>query len=281
MSSVILDGKKLSEKIKQNLAEEIQTLKQRTGKAPKLATILVGENPSSHTYVNMKVKACANIGMESEKIHLPENTTTEELLQVIYKLNQDESVNGILLQHPSPSQINERLAFDSIASEKDVDGVTTLSFGKLSMGEKTFYPCTPYGIILLLEEYQIPLEGKHAVVVGRSAILGKPMAMMLLEKNCTVTICHSRTKNLPELIKQADVIVGAVGRPEFIRGEWIKENSIVIDAGYNPGNIGDVELKTASLKSSYHTPVPGGVGPMTIAVLLKQTVESFKQKWKL
>lgn len=281
MSSVILDGKKLSEKIKQNLKEEIQVLKQKTNKVPKLVTILVGENPSSHTYVNMKVKACANIGMESEKIHLPENTTTEELLQIIHNLNQDESVNGILLQHPSPPQIDERLAFDTIAHEKDVDGVTTLSFGKLSMGEKTFYPCTPYGIILLMEEYNIPLEGKHAVVVGRSAILGKPMAMMLLEKNCTVTICHSRTKNLPEIVKQADLIVGAVGKPEFIRGDWIKDGAIVIDAGYNPGNIGDIELKTASLKSSYYTPVPGGVGPMTIAVLLKQTVDSFKQKWKV
>lgn len=229
----------------------------------------------------MKVKACAAIGMDSEKIHLPETTSTQQLLEVIQKLNEDEKVNGILLQHPSPPQIDERLAFDTILHEKDVDGVTTLSFGKLSMGEKTFYPCTPYGIILLLEEYNISLEGRHAVVVGRSAILGKPMAMMLLEKNCTVTICHSRTKNLPEIVKQADLVVGAVGKPEFIRGEWIKEGAIVIDAGYNPGNVGDIELKTASLKSSYYTPVPGGVGPMTIAVLLKQTVESFKQKWNL
>lgn len=281
MNSTVLDGKKLSEKIKQNLAQEIESLKQKTAKTPKLVTVLVGENPSSHTYVNMKVKACAAIGMDSEKIHLPETTSTQQLLEVIQKLNEDEKVNGILLQHPSPPQIDERLAFDTILHEKDVDGVTTLSFGKLSMGEKTFYPCTPYGIILLLEEYNISLEGRHAVVVGRSAILGKPMAMMLLEKNCTVTICHSRTKNLPEIVKQADLVVGAVGKPEFIRGEWIKEGAIVIDAGYNPGNVGDIELKTASLKSSYYTPVPGGVGPMTIAVLLKQTVESFKQKWNL
>ncbi|MCX7999175.1 MAG: bifunctional methylenetetrahydrofolate dehydrogenase/methenyltetrahydrofolate cyclohydrolase [Leptospiraceae bacterium] len=281
MNSTVLDGRKLSEKIKQNLAQEIESLKQKTAKTPKLVTVLVGENPSSHTYVNMKVKACAAIGMDSEKIHLPETTSTQQLLEVIQKLNEDEKVNGILLQHPSPPQIDERLAFDTILHEKDVDGVTTLSFGKLSMGEKTFYPCTPYGIILLLEEYNISLEGRHAVVVGRSAILGKPMAMMLLEKNCTVTICHSRTKNLPEIVKQADLVVGAVGKPEFIRGEWIKEGAVVIDAGYNPGNVGDIELKTASLKSSYYTPVPGGVGPMTIAVLLKQTVESFKQKWNL
>ena len=163
-----------------------------------------------------------------------------------------------------------------ILPEKDVDGVTTLSFGKLSMGEKTFYPCTPYGIMLLMEEYNIPLSGKNAVVVGRSAILGKPMAMLLLDKNATVTICHSQTKNLPDLVHSADIIVGAVGKPELIKGEWIKKGAVVIDAGYNAGNVGDIELSVASLRSSFHTPVPGGVGPMTISVLLKQTVDSFK-----
>jgi methylenetetrahydrofolate dehydrogenase (NADP+)/methenyltetrahydrofolate cyclohydrolase len=279
--SEILDGKKLAETIKQNLAKQIENLKAITQKTPKLVTILVGENPASHTYVNMKVKACGSIGMDSQKIHLPESTSTEELLEVIQKLNQDPSVNGILLQHPTPPQINERLAFDTILPEKDVDGVTTLSFGKLSFGQKTFYPCTPYGIILLLEEYKIPLKGKHAVVVGRSPILGKPMSLLLLEKNCTVSICHSHTQALPEIVKQADLVVGAVGKPEFIKGAWIKEGAVVIDAGYNPGNVGDIDLKEASQKSSYHTPVPGGVGPMTIAVLLKQTVESFQQSWNL
>jgi methylenetetrahydrofolate dehydrogenase (NADP+)/methenyltetrahydrofolate cyclohydrolase len=276
MSSIILDGKKLSEKIKSSLKEEISSLKSKTGKQPSLATILVGSNPSSQTYVNMKVKSCESIGMTSKKIELPENTTTKELLEVIDSLNNDPAINGILLQHPSPKGIDERLAFDRILPEKDVDGVTTLSFGKLSMGEKTFYPCTPYGIMLLLEEYNIPLSGKNAVVVGRSAILGKPMAMLLLDKNATVTICHSQTKNLPDLVHGADIIVGAVGKPELIKGEWIKKGSVVIDAGYNAGNIGDIELSTASLRSSYHTPVPGGVGPMTICVLLKQTVDSFK-----
>jgi methylenetetrahydrofolate dehydrogenase (NADP+)/methenyltetrahydrofolate cyclohydrolase len=276
MQSIILDGKALSDKIKQTLKEEISIIQKKTNKIPKLATILVGNNPSSHTYVNMKAKACLNIGMGSEKIELPENTTTEELLATIDKLNEDPNVHGILLQHPSPKQINERLAFDRILPEKDVDGVTTLSFGKLSMGEKTFYPCTPYGIILLLEEYKIPMSGKTAVVVGRSSILGKPMAMLLLDKNATVIICHSHTKNLPDLVHNADILIGAVGKPEMIKGEWIRKDAVVVDAGYNAGNVGDIELSIASLRSSYHTPVPGGVGPMTIAVLLQQTFESFK-----
>jgi methylenetetrahydrofolate dehydrogenase (NADP+)/methenyltetrahydrofolate cyclohydrolase len=276
MQSIILDGKALSDKIKQNIKEEISIIQKKTNKIPKLATILVGNNPSSHTYVNMKAKACMNIGMGSEKIELPESTTTEELLATIDKVNEDPNVHGILLQHPSPKQIDERLAFDRILPEKDVDGVTTLSFGKLSMGMKTYYPCTPYGIMLLLEEYKIPMSGKTAVVVGRSAILGKPMAMLLLEKNATVIICHSHTKNLPDLVHSADILIGAVGKPEMIKGEWIRKDAVVVDAGYNEGNVGDIELSIASLRSSYHTPVPGGVGPMTIAVLLKQTFDSFK-----
>jgi methylenetetrahydrofolate dehydrogenase (NADP+) / methenyltetrahydrofolate cyclohydrolase len=281
MSSIILDGKKLSEEIKLSLKSEISLLKEKTNKFPTLATILVGENSSSHTYVNMKVKSCAMIGMGSKKIHLGESTSTNELLEVINTLNNDPDIDGILLQHPSPPQINERLAFDSILHNKDVDGVTTLSFGKLSMGEKTFYPCTPYGIVLLLEKYGIPLKGKKAVVIGRSPILGKPMAMLLLDKNCTVTICHSHTQNLSSIVKEADIVVGAVGKPEFIKGDWIKEGAVVIDAGYNAGNVGDIELSKAIERSSYHTPVPGGVGPMTITVLLQQTLESFKSKLSL
>ena len=198
------------------------------------------------------------------------------MLKVIDELNSDKSITGILLQHPVPKQINERLAFDRIAEKKDVDGVNSLSFGKLSMGEKSFNPCTPYGIMLLLEEYGINLAGKHAVVVGRSPILGKPMAMMLLEKDATVTICHSKTKNLPEILRQADVVVGAVGKPEFIQADWVKDGVVLLDAGYNPGNVGDIDLKNAASKSSYYTPVPGGVGPMTIAVLLLQTLQAAK-----
>lgn len=276
MPSIILDGKKLSEKIRNNLKFEIESIFQKSGKSPTLATILVGDNPSSHTYVSMKAKACESIGMKSKKLVLPADLTTNALLEKIDELNRDPEINGILLQHPSPKHIDERVAFDRILPEKDVDGVTTNSFGKLSMGEKCFYPCTPYGIILLLEEYGIPFEGKNAVVVGRSAILGKPMAMLLLDKNATVTICHSKTKNLPDLVHSAEIIVGAVGKPEFIKGEWIRKDAVVVDAGYNEGNVGDIELSIASLRSSHHTPVPGGVGPMTIAVLLKQTFESFK-----
>ncbi|MDX1959989.1 MAG: tetrahydrofolate dehydrogenase/cyclohydrolase catalytic domain-containing protein [Leptospiraceae bacterium] len=272
--SIVLDGKKLADKIKQELKQKIDSLKP-TERKPSLATILVGDNPSSHTYVNMKAKACASIGMGSKKIELKEKTSTNELLEVIDSLNKDSSIDGILLQHPSPKQIDERLAFDKISPRKDVDGVTSLGFGQLSFGMETFYPCTPYGIILLLDEYRLDLKGKHAVVVGRSAILGKPMSMLLLEKNATVTICHSQTKDLDKIVSSGDIIVGALGKPEFIKGSWIKEGAIVIDAGYNPGNVGDIELSVASLRSSHHTPVPGGVGPMTIAALLKQTFQSF------
>lgn len=278
-SPIILDGKKLSEKIKSQIQSEIEILKQKHSFTPTLATILVGNDPSSKVYVKMKINACEKLGMKSKLVELPEKTTTEELLKVIDSLNQDNSITGILLQHPVPKQIEERLAFDRIAETKDVDGVNSLSFGKLSMGEKTFYPCTPYGIILLLEEYGIDPSGKHAVIVGRSPILGKPMAMLLLEKNATVTICHSKTKNLPEYIKQADIVVGAVGKPEFIKSDWLKEGVVLIDAGYNPGNIGDIDLKNSIPKSSHYTPVPGGVGPMTISVLLLQTMQAAKDSF--
>ncbi|EMK02101.1 MULTISPECIES: bifunctional methylenetetrahydrofolate dehydrogenase/methenyltetrahydrofolate cyclohydrolase FolD [unclassified Leptospira] len=276
MTAILLDGKKLSQKIKDSIAEEIKTLTASGKKPPKLATILVGNDPASETYVNMKVKSCHAVGMISEKIELPETTTTEELLAVIDRLNADPNTHGILLQHPSPPQIDERAAFDRIALHKDVDGVTTLSFGKLSMGVETYLPCTPYGMVLLLKEYGIDPAGKRAVVVGRSPILGKPMAMLLTEMNATVTLCHSKTKNLPEIVSQADIVVGAVGKPEFIKADWIKPGAVLLDAGYNPGNVGDIEISRAWEKSSYYTPVPGGVGPMTISVLLLQTLYSAK-----
>ncbi|MGJ4747095.1 bifunctional methylenetetrahydrofolate dehydrogenase/methenyltetrahydrofolate cyclohydrolase FolD [Leptospira sp. SA-E8] len=276
MTAILLDGKKLSQKIKDSIAEEIKTLTASGKKPPRLATILVGNDPASETYVNMKVKSCHAVGMISEKIELPETTTTEELLAVIDKLNADPDTHGILLQHPSPPQIDERAAFDRIALNKDVDGVTTLSFGKLSMGVETYLPCTPYGMVLLLKEYGIDPAGKRAVVVGRSPILGKPMAMLLTEMNATVTLCHSKTKNLPEIVAQADIVVGAVGKPEFIKADWIKPGAVLLDAGYNPGNVGDIEISKAWEKSSHYTPVPGGVGPMTISVLLLQTLYSAK-----
>ncbi|EMY77074.1 tetrahydrofolate dehydrogenase/cyclohydrolase, NAD(P)-binding domain protein [Leptospira weilii serovar Ranarum str. ICFT] len=277
MNPVLLDGKKLSEKIRDGIRSEIDERKTKNLRIPKLATILVGNNPASETYVAMKIKACNSVGMGSEMIRLGEQTTTEELLAVIDKLNSDPNIDGILLQHPSPPQIDERAAFDRIALHKDVDGVTTLSFGKLSMGVETYLPCTPYGMVLLLKEYGIDVAGKNAVVVGRSPILGKPMAMLLTEMNATVTLCHSKTQNLPEIVRKADIIVGAVGKPEFIKADWISKGAILLDAGYNPGNVGDIEISKAKDVSSFYTPVPGGVGPMTIAVLLLQTLDSSKE----
>ncbi|WCL48016.1 tetrahydrofolate dehydrogenase/cyclohydrolase catalytic domain-containing protein [Leptospira sp. GIMC2001] len=279
MKSSILDGKATAEKIKTHIRESIEKRVQDGYLAPTLATILVGSDPASQTYVNMKNKACESVGMKSRRIELPENTTTDQLLDKIQELNEDNSIQGILLQHPSPPQVDERSAFDSILPTKDVDGVTTFCYGKLAMDQDAYFPCTPYGMILLLREYGIEVSGKKAVVVGRSPILGKPMAAMLTNLDATVTLCHSKTKNLDEIVKTADIVVGAVGRAEFIKGSWIKEGAVVLDAGYNAGNVGDIELSVASEKSSYHTPVPGGVGPMTIAVLLLQTLYSWEGKF--
>ncbi len=275
MAAVVLDGKALSKEIEASLAERVAKLKEKSGgRAPILATILVGEDPASATYVKMKGSACSRVGMESLKVLLSEETTTEELLAEIEKLNANPDVQGILLQHPVPEQIDERACFDRIALEKDVDGVTCLGFGRMTMGEAAYGSATPAGIMTLLDHYGIPIEGKHAVIVGRSPILGKPMAVMLLNKNATVTICHSRTQDLPEIVKQADIVVGAAGKPEFIKGDWIKDGTVVVDAGYHPGGVGDVELATVIDRCAAYTPVPGGVGPMTIATLITQTVEA-------
>lgn len=275
MSAIVLDGKALAAQCEQELAERVRKLKaDANGITPILATILVGDDPASATYVKMKGNACARIGMESLRVELPASTTTAQLLAQIDKLNRDPNIHGILLQHPVPEQINERACFDAIALEKDVDGVTCLGFGRMAMGEEAYGCATPKGIMRLLEHYGIEIEGQHAVVVGRSPILGKPMAAMLLEKNATVTICHSRTRKLPELVRQADIVVGAVGKPEFIRGEWIKDGAVVVDAGYHPGGIGDIELSAIRDRCKAYTPVPGGVGPMTINTLIYQSVES-------
>ena len=222
----------------------------------------------------MKGNACRRVGMESVAIELPASTKTNDLLREIEQLNANPDVHGILLQHPVPSQIDERACFDMIALEKDVDGVTCLGFGRMAMGEPAYGCATPQGIMRLLAHYNIELEGRHAVVVGRSPILGKPMAMMMLAANATVTICHSRTRDLETLVRQADVIVGAVGRPEFIRADWIKDGAVVVDAGYHPGGVGDIELAPLADRVSAMTPVPGGVGPMTINTLIQQTVQS-------
>ncbi|NQY04238.1 MAG: bifunctional methylenetetrahydrofolate dehydrogenase/methenyltetrahydrofolate cyclohydrolase FolD [Halieaceae bacterium] len=275
MTAKVLDGKALAAETEAQLLERVEALKAKSGgKTPILATILVGDDPASATYVKMKGNACRRVGMESVAVELPAATTTDELLAKIAELNANPDVHGILLQHPVPSQIDERACFDAIDLTKDVDGVTCLGFGRMAMGEPAYGCATPQGIMRLLEAYDVEIEGKHAVVVGRSPILGKPMAMMLLQKNATVTICHSRTRDLPALVAQADILVGAVGKPEFIRAEWVKDGAVVVDAGYHPGGVGDIELEPLLERASAYTPVPGGVGPMTINTLIMQSVES-------
>ncbi len=275
MSAIILDGKALSQQIEQELAIRVRKIKEQShGRIPTLATIIVGDDPASATYVRMKGNACKRVGMESLKVALPQTTTTDELLREIDLLNDDPDVRGILLQHPVPSQIDERRSFDRISLEKDVDGVTALGFGRMAMGEPAYGSATPAGIMRLLRHYRLPIEGKRAVVIGRSPILGKPIAMMLLNANATVTICHSKTQGLSDLVRDADIVVGAVGKPEFIKGSWIKDGAVVIDAGYHPGNVGDIEISAVIDRCSAYTPVPGGVGPMTIATLMEQTVEA-------
>ena len=275
MAGIILDGKALSKQIEAELTIRVERIKAKSnGNSPILATILVGDDPASATYVRMKGNACKRVGMESQRLVLPQETTTDELLAEIDKLNANPNVHGILLQHPVPAQIDERRCFDRINVDKDVDGVTALGYGRMVMNEPAYGSATPAGIMRLLRHYEIAIEGKHAVVVGRSPILGKPVAMMLLNANATVTICHSRTQGLPDLVHQADIVVGAVGKPEFIKGAWIKVGAVVVDAGYHPGNIGDIELAAVKDKCAAYTPVPGGVGPMTIATLIAQTVEA-------
>ncbi|PFG13564.1 methylenetetrahydrofolate dehydrogenase (NADP+)/methenyltetrahydrofolate cyclohydrolase [Bacillus sp. es.036] len=269
----ILDGKAVANRIKEELKTRVASLKEKDV-TPSLVTILVGDDPSSETYVRMKGNACERVGITSKKIHLSEDTTTETLVQTIEELNQDASVHGILLQHPVPSQIDERLAFETIAIEKDVDGVTSAGYGQTALGFGTYPSCTPAAIMKIMEDYDIKAEGKHAVVIGRSPILGKPVSALLLNQNATVTTCHSRTTNLASHVQQADIVIAAVGKPEFIKGDWVKDGAVVLDAGYNKGNVGDVEYEAAAKKASYITPVPGGVGPVTIAMLLKHTVDA-------
>ena len=276
MTALLLDGKKLATASEIEIANEVSELKSK-GINPTLATILVGNDPASETYVRMKRNTCKRVGMESIAVELSELTTTEELLNTIHELNNDHNVHGILLQHPVPSQIDERKCFDAIDIDKDVDGVTCLGFGNMAMGLNAYGSCTPAGIIRLIKHYKLDIQGLNAVVVGRSPILGKPMAMMLLNLNATVTICHSRTTNIESIIKNADLIVGAVGIPKFIQTNWIKQGAIVIDAGFHPEKCGDVDLADMDNISSAYTPVPGGVGPMTINTLILHTMQSAKK----
>ncbi len=277
---IVLDGKTLAKVTEAELAVRVTRVVERAGGTlPVLATILVGDDPASATYVKMKGNACRRVGMDSRRVELAVSTTTDELLAAIDALNDDPQVQGILLQHPVPPQIDERVCFDRIALEKDVDGVTSLGFGRMAMGEPAFGSATPAGIMRLLDHYEIPIEGRRAVVVGRSPILGKPMAAMLTNRNATVTVCHSRTRDLPAVVAEAEILVGAVGRPEFIRGDWVREGAVVVDAGYHPAKVGDIELKSAIPRCSAYTPVPGGVGPMTIVTLIAQSVEAAERRF--
>ena len=276
MAAQILDGKKLAKESEKEILESVSLLKNK-GIIPTLATILVGDDPASETYVRMKQETCKRVGMKSLAINLPKETSTEELLSKIDELNNNKSIHGILLQHPVPNQINERECFERISIEKDVDGVTCLGFGRMSMSLSAYGSCTPAGIMRILEFYDVDISGMNAVVVGRSPILGKPMAMMLLNKNATVTICHSRTRELENHIKNADLVVGAVGVPKLIKKVWIKKGAIVIDAGYHPEKCGDIDLDGIEKIASSYTPVPGGVGPMTINTLILNTMEAARK----
>ena len=276
MVAQILDGKKLASESEKEILESVSVLKEK-GIIPTLATILVGDDPASETYVRMKQETCKRVGMESLAINLPKETSTEELLLKIDELNNDKNIHGILLQHPVPNQINERECFERISIEKDVDGVTCLGFGRMSMGLSAYGSCTPAGIMRILEFYDVDISGMNAVVVGRSPILGKPMAMMLLNKNATVTICHSRTKELEDHVRNADLVVGAVGVPKLIKKEWLKKGAVVIDAGYHPEKCGDIDLDGIEEIASSYTPVPGGVGPMTINTLILNTMEAARK----
>ena len=276
MAAQILDGKKLASDSEKEIFESVSVLKEK-GIIPTLATILVGDDPASETYVRMKQETCKRVGMESLAINLPKETSTEELLLKIDELNNDKKIHGILLQHPVPNQINERECFERISIEKDVDGVTCLGFGRMSMDLSAYGSCTPAGIMRILEFYDVDISGMNAVVVGRSPILGKPMAMMLLNKNATVTICHSQTKELENHVRNADLVVGAVGVPKLIKKEWLKKGAVVIDAGYHPEKCGDIDLDGIEEIASSYTPVPGGVGPMTINTLILNTMEAARK----
>lgn len=279
----IIDGKGLAKKIRENLKKNVDELR-KEGIIPKFAVILVGEDPASKIYVRNKNKACVEIGIEYEEHVLKQDTTMEELLRLIDKLNKDKSINGILLQSPLPQHLDINEALKQIDYKKDVDGFNPVNVGKLSLGQDCFVSCTPYGIIRMLEEYKIPTEGKNAVIIGRSNIVGKPLIQCLLSKNATVTVCHSKTQNIEEITKNSDIIIAAMGKPKFLKGNMVKQGATVIDVGINRMEngkiVGDVDFEEVSKKTSYITPVPGGVGPMTIAMLMNNIVKATKEQNK-
>ncbi len=279
LSAIILDGSATARKMREELAAQTAELSSSTGVVPRLDVVLVGDDPASVTYVGMKKRAAEAAGMRSETHRLSADATQEQVLELVRSLNADPGVHGILVQHPVPRHLDEQAILDEVSLEKDVDGISSLSLGRLLTGLPSFRPCTPLGIIRLLDEYGVEIQGRRAVVVGRSIILGKPAALLLLERHATVTVCHSRTQDLPAICREADILVAAVGRAEMIRGDWIRPGACVIDAGYNrvPGrdrDVGDVHYEEASAVAGWITPVPGGVGPMTIAMLLQNTLEA-------
>ncbi|MCG3136236.1 MAG: Bifunctional protein FolD protein [Phycisphaerae bacterium] len=274
-------GQALAARILEQTRLQVEQIKMASGVTPCLATVLVGDDPASATYVRMKRKRCEDVGMLSRRVELPSGTTTAQLVAELCRLGDDPAVHGILLQHPVPAPIDRRDAFEAIPLAKDVDGVTSSTLGRLILGLPAFIPCTPAGIMRLLQHYQVTLDGAHAVVIGRSPILGRPMASLLINAHATVTLCHSRTRSLPTLVRAADVVIAALGKPRFVQGGWIKTGAVVIDAGYNPGNIGDVDFEGALEPASLITPVPGGVGPMTIAMLLHNTTLATAQQLQL
>ena len=277
---VLIDGKKVSGEIRNRLADEIQELKKKTGKIPGLATVLVGDDPASSVYVRNKNKICGELGFQSFEQKLSADISEEKLLQLVGELNSNKDVHGILVQLPLPDQIDSEKILQAIDPKKDVDGFHPVNVGKLVVGNALLTPCTPTGIIALLDRYDIEISGKHAVIIGRSNIVGKPVSMLLLHRNATITICHSRTQNLEEVTRSADILVAAVGRANFVKDEMVSEGTVVIDVGINrvDGKLtGDVDFEPVSKKASHITPVPGGVGPMTIALLMENTLKSFKE----
>lgn len=281
--ATIIDGKNLAKKIRQELKEECDELK-NNGINPKLAVIMVGDDPASKVYIRNKSKACEDVGIEYEEFILKDETTQEKLIELIKKLNNDKIINGILLQSPIPKHLNINEAFKAITYMKDVDGFTPSSVGKLCIGEDTFISCTPYGVMKMFEEYNIDLTGKDVVILGRSNIVGKPLIQCCLQKNATVTVCHSKTKNLAEHTKRADVVISAIGQSKFVKADMVKDGAVVIDVGINRGEdgklTGDVDFENVEKKASYITPVPGGVGPMTIAMLMNNVIKATKEQYK-
>jgi len=277
--ATIIDGKELARKTRQNLKIDCDNLKAK-GIVPKLAVIMVGDNPASKVYVRNKSKACEEVGIEYEEFLLDEKTTQKDLISLIEELNEREDITGILLQSPIPANLDINEAFRTISPKKDVDGFHPVSVGKLTLGQDTFVSCTPYGVIKMFEEYNIDLEGKNVVIIGRSNIVGKPLIQCCLNKNATVTVCHSRTKDIAEYTKKADIVIVAIGRAKFLKADMVKDGAVVIDVGINRGEdgklCGDVDFENVSKKSSYITPVPGGVGPMTIAMLMNNVIKAAK-----